>query len=137
MLRDGDRIFALRRHGTGWMDGHFSLPAGGVEEGETFAQAAVREAQEEIGVIIDPRDLQLTHVMHVHTHQETWTGHFFEVTRWQGSPTICEPEKHDHPCWGSLTELPEPTVPYVREALNAIHAGAKYSEYGWSNPEQT
>jgi len=132
ILRDRDRIFVLRRHGTGWMDGHFSLPAGGVEDGETLVQAAVREAREEVGVTVDPANLRLVHVLHARTHGDTWTGHFFETTRWQGTPTVHEPEKHDQPCWVGVDALPRPTVPYVRGALEAMHEGRTYSEYGWS-----
>lgn len=116
------------------MDGHYSLPAGRVEDGETFAQAAVREAYEEVGVTLDPGDLRLAHVLHACTHGEIWTGHYFEVTRWQGHPTIREPVKHDQPCWVHLDDLPEATVPYVRGVLTAMREGRTYSEYGWPEP---
>jgi ADP-ribose pyrophosphatase YjhB (NUDIX family) len=44
LVRDGDKIlFVLREH-TGFMDGKYSLPAGHVEEGERFTQAAARAA---------------------------------------------------------------------------------------------
>jgi 8-oxo-dGTP pyrophosphatase MutT (NUDIX family) len=50
---------ALTVRGTGLRNhtGQVSLPGGGVDEGETFEQAAVREAYEEIG--IDPSTVEL------------------------------------------------------------------------------
>lgn len=47
VLRDGDREVLLIRHtyAPGWM-----LPGGGVDRGETVAEAAVREVREEAGI---------------------------------------------------------------------------------------
>jgi len=131
LLRRGDTVFMLRRHGAGWMDGHFSLPADRVETNETLAQAAVREAREEVGVRVDARDLRLVHILHAQTQGEVWTGHFFEVKVWDGEPDVRERDKHDQPRWVTLDDLPEPMVPYVREALQGVQAGRVYAEYGW------
>ncbi|MBA8882055.1 NUDIX domain-containing protein [Phyllobacterium myrsinacearum] len=54
----------LRRKGTGWMDGLFSIPAGGLEADEIIGAAAIREACEEVGVQIEPVDLQYVHTLH-------------------------------------------------------------------------
>ena len=43
----GNEICMLRRANTGWMDGCYSLPAGGLEYGETLSCAAARELAEE------------------------------------------------------------------------------------------
>lgn len=40
LLRKGNQICMFKRTGTGWMDGFYSLPAGGLEEGETLTAAA-------------------------------------------------------------------------------------------------
>jgi len=42
-------ILLHQRKNTGFFDGHFSLVAGHMEDGETIITAAIREAQEEIG----------------------------------------------------------------------------------------
>lgn len=48
---DAGRIVLIER----WRDGqhYFVTPGGGVDAGETFEQAAVREAREELGVEIE------------------------------------------------------------------------------------
>jgi 8-oxo-dGTP diphosphatase len=49
VIRDG-RVAAIERHRQGHH--YWVMPGGGVEDGETIAQAAVREAEEELGVPI-------------------------------------------------------------------------------------
>jgi 8-oxo-dGTP pyrophosphatase MutT (NUDIX family) len=58
LLRRGDEVFCILRAHTGWMDGKYGLPAGRVEKGESFMQAALREAHEEAGVVIQRQDLK-------------------------------------------------------------------------------
>lgn len=57
LMRDGE-VCMLRRKGTGWMDGSFSIPAGGLDAGEPIGAAAIREAYEEVGVQITSENLQ-------------------------------------------------------------------------------
>ncbi len=131
ILQKGDDICMLRRGTTGWMDGFLSLPAGGLEVGETLARAAAREAKEEIGVTIAPSDLQLAHSMHVWTENRSWMGHFFTCTQWQGSPYLAEPDKHSALRWENIEKLPSDTIPYVKQAIKHIISQSSYSEHGW------
>jgi len=131
LLRKENHICMLKRTGTGWMDGWYSLPAGGLEENETLATAAAREAKEESCVLIAPQDLRLSHSMHVRTEDRSWMGHFFTCTRWEGEPHIAEPDKHGDMHWQAIADLPQNTIPYVRQAVQQIIAGQPYSEYGW------
>lgn len=121
----------LRRAGTGWMDGSFGLPAGGLEAGETIHETAVREAYEEVGVRIARTALRHVHTLHSRTSGQTWIGHFFKAVTWDGTPLLCEPDKHTDLQWRSVNALPAETIPYVRQALECAAVGQSYSEYGW------
>jgi 8-oxo-dGTP pyrophosphatase MutT (NUDIX family) len=55
-VRDGS-VCLIERHRDGMQ--YFLFPGGGVEEGETFAQAAAREAREELGVEVELGDVLL------------------------------------------------------------------------------
>jgi 8-oxo-dGTP diphosphatase len=50
LIREGDKALFVLRENTGYMDGKYSLPAGHVEAGESFIQAAIRETFEEVGL---------------------------------------------------------------------------------------
>jgi ADP-ribose pyrophosphatase YjhB (NUDIX family) len=64
-----------------------ALPSGHLEDGESVAQAAVREAAEQVGVDIDPADLDFTHVVHPRNPEgQGRIGIFFTTARWAGEP---------------------------------------------------
>jgi len=131
LLIKDNKLCMLRRCATGWMDGFYSLPAGGLEDGETLATAAAREAQEEVGVVLAADHLQLCHTLHVKTDNRSWMGHFFICQQWQGDPYIAEADKHGELLWVSLDQLPADTIPYVAQAVAQIRAQRSYSEFGW------
>ncbi len=131
VLRKDAQVLLLQRKATGWMDGQYSLPAGALDAGETLREAAIREALEEVGIVVDASDAVHVHMLHCKTGADVWTGHFFLVNHWQGEPKICEPDKHADVMWCDMSALPENLIPYVRQALQQIALGKAYSEYGW------
>ncbi len=127
-VRRDDRILLLLRENTGYMDGYWAMPAGHVEAGESVQQAALREAREEVGVTIDPADLEPLCAM----HRTRPTGDpidervdfFFTASRWSGEPRILEPDKAGGLDWFPLDALPDPVVPHEAEVLAAIRKGS-------------
>ena len=128
-FRDGETLL-LRRYRTGWQDGYYSVVAGHVEANETLAQAAIREAREEAGVVIEADDLELVHVVHRRSDEER-LSFFFMARAWQGEPFNAEPDKCDDMIWVNIDQLPPNMVEYVAQALGEIESAALYSEYGW------
>jgi len=129
-LFSGDRILLLRRYQTGYMDGHYSVPAGHLDGEETVRMAGVREAREEIGVRIGPADLTFAGVFHRHEGDER-VDFFFRVRKWSGEPVNAEPGKCDELRWVEIDALPENTVPYIRRAIENSRAGIPFEEFGW------
>ncbi len=64
ILQRGHEILLLERENTGYADGMLHLPSGHLEEGEPIPRGAAREAEEEVGVYIDPAALSLAAVVH-------------------------------------------------------------------------
>jgi len=133
LLLRADEVCMLRRVNTGWMDGCHSLPAGGLEYGETLSYAAARELAEETGAQASPSEMTLAHTMHVWTENRSWVGHYFVCRKWDGVAFLAEPEKHAELSWEAIAKLPEDTIPYVRQAIEAISKNQTYSEYGWED----
>jgi 8-oxo-dGTP pyrophosphatase MutT (NUDIX family) len=132
-------ILLLRRHGTGWRDGEYSVPAGHVEQGETVTEAAVREALEEVGVTLGLDSLEVVHVMHRagddgqgrQRPEDERIDFFLAVRTWPGEPLNAEPGKCDELRWAAVDALPANVIPYVAHALRCWRTGVRFSEFGW------
>jgi 8-oxo-dGTP diphosphatase len=131
ILRKDRRIALIKRQNTGWMDGHWSLPAGKVEKNEAFTAAAIREASEEVGVMVAKSDMIYAHTMHRHADDSDWVDVYFEVSQWQGEVINAEPKVHSKVQWFNLDNLPGNIIPPVGQALKNIEQGLVYSEWGW------
>lgn len=129
VLERGDRVLLMRRAGTGFFDGLYSLPGGHVEPGESVRQAAVRELAEETGLRLAGEGLAMLGVVH-RLSDTNRIDFFMRAPVFEGEPAICEPSKCDDLVWRPRDALPDATVPYVREAL-AAGAGPWVLELGW------
>lgn len=106
LLIEDSQVLLMRRFQTGYSDGKYSLPAGHLDGGESLIQAAVREVAEEVGVVIDPCDLELVHVMsRPKANDAERVDFFFKAEKWVGIPQIIEPNKCDDLRWTKLDEL--------------------------------
>ena len=125
-----NKLLLIRRYQTGYMDGHYSVPAGHLDGNEPVRRAAVREAKEEIGVQIDPGDIDFAGVFHRSEGDER-VDFFVQVRRWRGEPFNAEPEKCDELRWTEVNDLPENTIPYIRRAIENFQTGVLFEEFGW------
>ena len=131
----GDQILLSRRYQTGYMDGHYSVPAGHLDGQETVRMAGVREAHEEIGVNLDPADMDFAGVFHRHEDDER-VDFFIHVKKWVGQPINAEPDKCDQLIWAKLDTLPEKTIPYIRKAIENFRMGILFEEFGWEETSE-
>ena len=130
-IRSGE-ILLLRRAKTGYQDGKFSVVAGHLDGNETVKQAAIREAQEEVDVILRPEDLSVVQVMHRRSQDERidW---FLVTERWDGEIRNREPERCDLLAWHNLEDLPGNIIPYVAHAINNYLADVWFDSFGWDS----
>lgn len=119
LLIKDNQILLSKRKNTGYMDGLYSLPAGHMEKGEKLVSALVREIQEEIGLLVQPTDLTLYHVMHRQEEDDVeYIDFYFKVSYWLGEPRNNEPEKCEHIKWFPIEVLPLKIVPSVKAAID-------------------
>lgn len=136
VLLQAGKILLLRRYNTGYEDGKYSVAAGHFESGETATQCLIREAEEEIGIVLSPEDVEMAHVMHRNSgtaENGNRMDVFFVARKWTGDITNKEPNKCDDVSWFGLDNLPENIIPYIWHALECIRQGDHYSEDGYSN----
>lgn len=132
ILRKEGEILLMRRRGSGYYDGWYSVPAGHVEAGELPIEALVRETKEELGITLDKSELRLVHTMYRTKHDETGdrVDLFFEAAKWTGEITNAEPHKCDDIKWFPLNALPENMMHHVKETIEKIASDIIYSEFG-------
>ena len=120
-----DEVLLQLRQNTGYMDGRWAAGAAGhIEYGETAAVAAVREAQEELGIQLDPDDLRPVTIMQRTNGTaepiEQRADWFFTAPRWHGEPMIMEPRKCAELAWFPLDDLPDAMPDYERFVLDGL-----------------
>jgi 8-oxo-dGTP pyrophosphatase MutT (NUDIX family) len=136
LVRDHELLLTQRRGRYG--AGLWHLPSGKLDAAESVTAAAAREAEEEIGVLIDPADLRCVHTIHVNgSGPEPRLGLFFETHHWIGEPTNREPDKCLAVRWFPLNNLPHTIIDYPAAGINAYRDGITFSQRGWTNHTPT
>lgn len=134
VLEKDGKILLSRRYNTGHEDGNYSLVAGHLEGDESFRQAIVREAKEEVDIILNLDDLEVVHITHkkkkINDDSER-VDIFLTADKWKGEFKNMESNKCDDLKWFSMDDLPENMVSYVRHALKQIKENRFYSELGF------
>ncbi len=133
LLINDRKILLLRRANTGFQDGNYGLPSGHLDGKETAREGCAREVREEIGITIQPEDLNVVHVMHRKAERDERIDFFMTANQYEGEVKNCEPNKCDDLSWFSLDALPENMVDYVKVAIEHYQNGKSYSEFGWNS----
>jgi 8-oxo-dGTP diphosphatase len=110
--------------------GGFTLPGGKIE-GEEFAkEALIREAFEEVGIIMTHKNLKLVHITHRKIDSVVEVIFFFHCRHvWTGEPTVKEPEKFQNVVWLPMDEPPAKLTSVLTHALDAWKNGKIFSQY--------
>ena len=123
---DGAVLFTRRAD-----NGRWCLPAGGAEEGSSFAATAITELREETGVVVDPADLEaFACLSEAELHTITYPGgdvtHCFAMLflarRWTGDPRPDGVETTEM-LWADPAAPPSP----LEHPLHALHLSAPTS----------
>jgi 8-oxo-dGTP diphosphatase len=133
LVEENRKLLFVLRTNTGFMDGFYSLPAGRVEPAEAFRAAAIRETNEEVGVIVAPEDARQVYVQQRYSGPETiWVDMFFKAEKWSGTPANTAPQEHGEIAWFDIDNLPEDKImDYQLAGLKAIARGETYGEFNW------
>ncbi|HVZ12481.1 MAG TPA: NUDIX domain-containing protein [Patescibacteria group bacterium] len=125
-----NKILLAKRFNTGWMDGMYSLISGHLDGNESVTSAIIREAYEEAKIKVAKNDLEPATVLHRKSDQE-YVDFFFVTKRWDGEPSIGEPDKCDDLRWTLINDLPDNTLPYIKDVIDNYRNRVAFSESGW------
>jgi len=112
MIVQNGKVLMQRREGSHGA-GTWALPGGHLELNETFENCAKREASEEIGVKICPKEIISVSNNIAHERHYVTIGVLADIA--EGEPKIMEPDKCVELKWFALDNLPE----------NLFHASAR------------
>lgn len=124
IIRKDDKILLQKRKGSAW-EGYYALPSGHIDEGENQYDALVREAKEELGIVIDPDKILNSYTVLRRNYykfdgkrQKPYIDFYFEISEYEGIPTIMEEDKCEELIWSDIDDLKEPFINYEGEFLN-------------------
>lgn len=107
----------------------YALPAGKVENSESILEACVREAEEELGLMLQIKDLKVVHSCFFRRNPEDYGMVFYvKVLHWEGQIINKEPEKHPEIKWFDATNLPENLAEHHKDALEKVDAKIYFNE---------
>ncbi len=101
LLKDDKILLAMKKRGFG--AGHWNGVGGKIEPDETLEQAAVRECQEEIGVVPKTLEKVAVHEFIFPRETDNITVHTFVTRHWEGEPHETEEMA---PRWFRISEIP-------------------------------
>ncbi len=126
------KLLLGRRINTGWMDGYLCPPGGHIELGETPLQAMIREINEELGVIVEPEDLEFAGVAARNTDAGETVAYAFVIRDKEYDFKNTEPEKCSELVWVELTTLPKDVIDDFEQIIRrGIVGGDLYLEVGY------
>lgn len=127
-------LLAMKKRGFG--QGKWNGVGGKVKPEETLEQGAIREAQEEIGII--PISLRKVAVLNFYFPKpdESWNQqvHVYMVNKWSGDPQESEEMK---PQWFKITDIPYKSMWSAdQEWMPKVLAGKKIVANIWFDKDQ-
>lgn len=105
LMNDEGKILILRRSETDRVrPGELDLPGGGVDENESYEDAAQREIREEAGLDVSLKDLHLVFT-DTNYYEGSTTIRFLYAAKLSGDPEIRLSYEHDEFAWMTFDEV--------------------------------
>lgn len=125
IIMNNDKLLIQKRKGTKLWPGYYALPAGHIDVVENQYEALVREAKEELNIEINPKDITNSYVVLRRNYfeidgkkLEPYIDYYFEISKYQGVPSIVEQDKCDELIWADINDLPNPFINYEGDFLS-------------------
>ena len=128
------KILLQRRQGTKLWPGFLALPAGHIDEGENAIDAVIREAKEELSITIREENIVDSFVVNRRNKSlKPYFDVYFEISSYEGTITINEPNKCSELKWCDINDLPNDMVDFEIEAIRNRQKGIMFSVIDTNN----
>jgi len=127
LLFDKSQVLLLKQ--TAENGGKYTFVGGKIENEEFAKTSLIREAEEEAGLEIDPKDLRLIHVLHKKDKNGMRIILYFKAENRDNEPINREPHKFKSLTWHKLDSLPKSLSGTARHVLKMVRIGSLYSEF--------
>lgn len=135
LKRDNNILLLKRSHSNKLWGNHWHCVTGKIEVGESPYEAIVREAQEEVGIVVS--DLELVTAVSINEPSILSEGRrfyglelfFLYNLREYDTPFNKEPSKHSNIDFFDIDNLPEKIIPGVKVGIENYRSGIRYSDY--------
>ena len=124
IIRKDNKILVQKRKGSKLWPGYYALPAGHIDKGENQYDALIREAKEELGIVINLKKIINSYVVLRRNYfeingkvLEPYIDYYFEIEEYEGIPKIIEEDRCDELIWVDINNLPEPFINYEGDFL--------------------
>nr|WP_294168225.1 NUDIX domain-containing protein [uncultured Sphingomonas sp.] len=116
---DGGKLLLVRRRRDPEA-GCLGLPGGKLDTFEPVADATAREIREELGIAVRPTELicLVDQIDRIAGHH--WVAPVFRIERYEGTPSIMEPDALSDMGWFDLDTLPAPLTQPTEQAVAAF-----------------
>lgn len=128
LLIKENKVLLMKRCNTGYMDGYYGMVSGHLEKNESLKQAIIREAFEEVGIIIKEDNVQIVCEIR-RGDNDNYFNYFLTTQVYEGEPFIKEPNKCEELIWCGLENLPENTITAEKRAIYNYLNGISFDEY--------
>jgi 8-oxo-dGTP diphosphatase len=120
-MKDG-KVLIVRRVAGDFLGGNYELPGGGVDEGETFAEAVMREAKEETSLKVVAIEGMFDGFDYA-TDDEPKVRMFGFTVKTSDTKVRLSPAEHDDYAWIAGKEIDNyPMTPEMRGCLRILLA---------------
>ncbi|GHI10466.1 hypothetical protein AQI88_30865 [Streptomyces cellostaticus] len=137
LVRADGRVLCVRKNAQAeHASSQLTAVGGHLEDGEAVDAAARREAREEAGVDVAPRDQEFVGLAHYNSPQGGGRlGAVFTAQVWSGEVRNAEPDKHEAVVWVDPARPPADCHPYTLAIFEMYRTGALYLSLGWTTEQ--
>ena len=124
IIKKDNKVLVQKRKGSKLWPGYYAFPAGHIDVGENQYEALVREAKEELNIIINTKDIVSEYSVLRRNYfeidgeiLEPYIDYYFEINNYDGEAIINEEDKCDELIWVDVNNLPYPFINYQAECF--------------------